>query len=188
MGLFDWFTRKKKKEEVQVARRRQNVLQDAAAAAAFAEAGEHETARTMLGKPTGTQKILVVSHDERISDMLADYAVEMAKRLDFELVALNVSDAPLSLAAKKREEAAAVFQGNCRKNIAALQEKAEKNNISFTHLVEIGREDEVVKKLHARHADLRYVLTEPDPEVARKSEGRVAIPVFNLGGNQRAAA
>ena len=109
MALFNWFKKNKKDQKVNVEEQKQTVFQDAAAAAAFAEAGEHETARTMVDKSQGNRKILVVGKEECFSDVLICYSLEMAKRLDFELMILNVTDAPLSLPeARKEEESAEV--------------------------------------------------------------------------------
>lgn len=188
MGFFDWLKTNKKNDKIQVADRRQSTFQDAAMAATFAEAGEHETARSMIDRSTKARKILVIGHGEHFSEMLVEYAVGMAKRLDFELVALNISDAPLSMAAGKKEEAISLFQANSKKNVAALQEQAASNKVSFIHLVEIGHQDEVIEKLHAQHSDMRYVLTEPDPEAAQVANGKVDIPVFDMGCYQGMAA
>jgi len=188
MGLFDRLKKKKDDPSVQVEERRQNVLRDTAAAAAFAEAGEHEAAGSMLNQAGKSRKILVVGSEDRFSSDLIDYAIDMAKRLEFELVALNVTDAPFALPKEKRDEAAGVFKESCRKNIATFQKKAEENGIAFSHLIEFGEQDDVIEKMHARSPGMRFVLTEPDPEVTRKAKGKVAIPVVDMGNYQGAAA
>jgi hypothetical protein len=167
-----------------VTARKQNVLQDAAAAAAFAEAGEHDTARRIMARAKAPRKILVIGREDYFSSILCEYALGMAKRLDFELVALNISTVPLSMPADRRAEAIALFQENARRNVVVLQEEAEKYGIVFTHLMEIGEQDTVVATLHARVPGLRYVLIEPDPQLVQKAKGRVAIPVFDLGTYQ----
>lgn len=188
MGFFDMFKKNKNDAKIKVAERKQNALRDTAAAMAFAEAGEHETARNMIDKSAGSKTILVIGREDRFSELLAEYSLDMAQRLGFEILAVNTSDAPLALAAAKREEATAIFRDNCKANVAALREKAVEKGIQFGHLVEIGGQDAVVEKLHAEYPGMRYVLTEPDPEVAQIMNGRVAIPVFNLGRYHGAAA
>ena len=64
MALLNWFKKKKKGQEVNVEKKAQTVFQDSAAAAAFAEAGEHSTARAMIDKTKGNRKILVVAGTE----------------------------------------------------------------------------------------------------------------------------
>ena len=187
MSLFGWFS-KNKKDQVNVAKSKTSMLLDTATAAAFAEAGEHETARSIITPTKQTRKILVIGHEEGFSERLSNYALDMAKRLDFELVALNVTSAPLALSGDKREAAIAAFMEGAQQSGTELKEKAAANNIVFTHRIEIAHREEVVEKLHGEDAGLRYVLTEPDPEVAQKQKDRVAIPVFDLGSYQSAAA
>jgi hypothetical protein len=180
VALFNWFKKNKKEQKVKVEEQKQTVFQDTAAAAAFAEAGEHTTARAMLDKTTGNRKILVVGCEECFSEILVKYSLDMAKRLDFELMMLNVTNAPLSLPEAKREEATTLFQNGSNQNFTSLQEQAEQVGVPINHLIEIGELDEVVHKLQTQFPGMRFVLTEPDPEVAQKASGSVAIPVFDL--------
>jgi hypothetical protein len=188
VALFNWFKKNKNDQEVKVEKRKQTVLRDSAAAVAFAEAGEHATARTMIDKSVGNRNILVVGSEESFSEILVNYSFDMAKRLDFELVMLNVTDAPLALPEGRREEAKTLFQNESNQNFTALKERAEHAGVPVSHLVEIGQLDDVVHKLQTQFPGMRYVLTEPDPDVAKKANGSVSIPVFDLGSYHSAAA
>lgn len=188
MALFGWFKKKEKDSKVKVTERRKNTLQDMAVAAAFAEAGEHEAARSMIAKSDEKRSILAIGREDSFSEALTEYSLAMAKRLGFELVALNVTDAPLSLPAARREDAIEFFKQSSAKNISALKEQAEKDGVTFNHVIEIGDQDAAIDNLHAEYPGMRYVLTEPDPEVAKKSNGKADIPVFALGAVQNAAA
>jgi hypothetical protein len=188
VALFNWFKKNKKDQKVNVKEQKQTVFQDAAAAAAFAEAGEHETARTMVDKSQGNRKILVIASEERFSVVLVSYSLDMAKRLNFELLMLNVTGAPLSLPEARKEEETTRFLNDSQQNFITLQEQAEQAGVSVNHLIEIGELDEVVHKLKAQFPGMRYVLTEPDPEVAQRATGPVTIPVFDLGSYQGAPA
>jgi len=188
MSLFGWFTKNKKNKDVEVKKRKTSVLQDTAAAVAFAEAGEHGIARSMIEKRSEPRKILVIGREDRFSEKLIDYSVSMAERLGFEMIALNITAAPLSMPADKGKEAITLFHSNSVENVSVLEKQARDKGVAFTHLVEIGRQDEVVEKLHAKYPNMRYVLTEPDPELAQKTQGKISIPVFDLGSYQNAAA
>ena len=188
MALFNWFRKNKKDQMVKVEEQKQTVFQDSAAAAAFAEAGEHATARAMIDKTKGNRNILVVASEERFSDVLFNYSLEMAKRLDFELLMLNVTDAPLSLSEARKEEETNRFLNESKQNFIALQDRAEQAGVTVNHLIEIGELDDVVHKLKIQLPGMRYVLTEPDPEVVQRATGPVTIPVFDLGSYQGAVA
>jgi len=185
VALFNWFTKNKK---VKVEEQKLTVFQDAAAAAAFAEAGEHATARAMLDKTKGKRNILVVASGDRFSDVLFNYSLDMAKRLDFELLMLNVSDAPLSLSEARKEEETTRFLNESQQNFNALQERAQQAGVLMNHLIEIGELDDVVHKLKSQFPGMRYVLTEPDPEMMQCAANSVTIPVFDLGCFQGTAA
>ena len=187
MALFNWFKKNKKDPKVKIEERKETVFQDAAAAAAFAEAGEHVTARAMIDKTKGNRNILVVASEERFSDVLFNYSLDMAKRLDLELLMLNVTDVPLSLPEARKEEETTRFLNESQQNFIALQERAEQAEVPVNHLIEIGDLDDVVHKLKTQFPGMRYVLTEPDPDVVQRATGAVTIPVFDLGSFQVAA-
>lgn len=179
MALFNWFKKNKKDKKVKVEEQKQTVFQDSAAAAAFAEAGEHATARAMIDKTKGDRNILVVASGACFSEELFSYSIDMAKRLDFELLMLNVAD--------KKEEAAR-FQNECQLNYTALQKRAQKVGVLMNHRIEIGELDDVVHQLKTQFPGMRYVLTEPDPEMVQCAADSVTIPVFDLGCFQGTAA
>ena len=183
MAFFNWF---KKNKKVNVTKRKSGTL-PGMAAAAFAEAGEQEMARSMITNPA-TKTMLVIGRESSFSQELIDYSVNMAKRLGFEIMALNTTDSPLSMPADQRDEASRFFEKSSRNNIASLQEVAELNSVAFSHVVRIGARDQVVDVLHEQCPGVRYVLTEPDQEVARNPAGKTVIPVFALGSLNRAAA
>jgi len=180
MGLLDFLKGKKNSQDVQVNERTRDLVQDHAAAATFAEANEHATARRILETPAGKRTILVIGREDSFSHILTNYALDMAKRLNAELISLNVSEEPLHLAGAEREAASDLFRRNSEANVVALREKATELGISFLHLVEIGDESSVLKKIHAEFPQVRYVLTEPDPEAIQGAQGRVTVPVCDM--------
>lgn len=188
MGFSDLFWKNDSTPQVKLTERKQNTMQDSAAAVAFAEAGEHETALAMVGSSAGSKKILVIGREDSFSDTLIEYAVDMAKRWRYEILALNVTKGPLSLSATVRDNAAELFRKNCLANVVALQTLAEQKGVAVSHRVEIGDQDTIVESVHAEFPGLRYALTEPDPEVTQGVKGRVEVPVFDLGSFHGAIA
>lgn len=189
MAFLGWFKKQNKGEDISVSERKQRTLQDAAVAATFAEAGEHDTARHIVDtKKKGYQTILVIGQEEGFSERLASYAIDMAKRLDFDIMAVNITDEPLSMSEEKRKEATAAFEEKCIANSAFFNQKAANADIPLHHLMLIGKHDEMIEKIHNLYPGMRYVLTEPDPEVVNKAKDNVSIPVFDLGSYQGSAA
>lgn len=187
MNFFGIFRKKKNVHNLRVAERSRDLFSEAAAATAFSDVGEHATARSMIDRTRGSRTILAVVQGDRFSPALDEYALEMARRLDFELLALYVTEAPLSLGGEKREKAVSAFREACLKNAHPMQRKAKKMGVALTCVTEYGNPDDVVARFHVHYPGMRYVLTEPDPEMVRSGTGRTAIPVIDLGCFQPAA-
>ncbi|HIJ78331.1 MAG: hypothetical protein OEY01_03915 [Desulfobulbaceae bacterium] len=180
MAFLDFFKGKKNKQEVKVTEHKHSTVQNAAVAAAFAEAGEHETARSMITTPAGKRSLLVIGREDSFSSILTDYAVNMAKRMNAEMISLNFSEEPLAQADSEQTAAVENFRINSEANVATLKTKAEQAGIAFSHLVEIGDEKSVLKKMHAKFPQVRYVLTEPDVEAVQEAKGLVTVPVCDM--------
>jgi predicted S18 family serine protease len=188
MGFFDMFKKNKKDETIKVTERKQHTLQDVAAAVAFAEAGEHETVQRMMDTSIDCKKMLVIGREDSFSRLLTEYALNMAKRMEFEIIALSCTEEPLTLAAAELAEATELFKSNSTANTALFLQQATEKGIQFGHIAEVGNQDAIVEKLHAEHPGMRYVLTEPDLEVVQTMKGRVTIPVFDLNSFHGTAA
>jgi len=191
MGFFSIFKKNKNAQNIKITEHIQNFVQDTAVAVAFSEEKEHETALTMIDKTRGKGTILVAVKGDGFSAPLYDYALNMAKRLDYKLLALNVTDISSALPNDKKEKIITAFRESCRQNSRAVQDKAEKIGISFSNVIEFGNMDGAVAKLHAHYPGMRYVLTEPDPDTVRRDDNRTrpaAIPVFDLGSFQPSTA
>lgn len=146
----------------------------------FAEAGLQEQAQEIMRAELAERaKVLVVGHEDTFSKPLVDYAVGFAKRMGYEIVALNVSPV--------RTESTTIgpfcdmlceeFNKKCQQGIGALCKLCEEEGIPFTHLVKFGEIDDCIKEAHEVMRRVEFVITEPEscPE-----EGRVTIPVFCL--------
>lgn len=186
MGFFSKFKKKKNNQSIQVTEHKQNILNDSAAAVAFSEQGEHDTARSMIDRSKGKRTILVAANGDSFSETLNNYALDMAKRLDYEILALNVSE-PFSGAEEQRKKEEEAFRESCKCSVQKMQENAEKIGVSVSGLIEWGHLDDVVARLHTQYPGMRYVLTEPDPDIVQTNKGRTEIPVFDLGSLQTSA-
>ena len=175
---------KKKVDEDEVAlesRKRETLrekIESYTEAITFAEAGLQEQAQEIMrAELAEAAKVLVVGHEDTFSKPLVDYAVGFAERMDYEIVALNISPV--------RTESTTIgpfcdmlceqFNKKCQEGIETLCSLCEEKNIPFTHLVKFGEIDDCIKEAHEEMRRVEFVITEPEscPE-----EGRVAIPVF----------
>ncbi len=146
----------------------------------FAEAGEHEYARELLRRnDSERKKILVVGGEEGFSDKLVHYAVGMAERMGYEIVALNVIPAGNRLFSMLNEKVREELRARTAEEAEAFKKRAEERNILFSHNVKFGDFDKSIKEAHREFKRISFVLTEPE-HVTEKSPAKAGIPVFCL--------
>ena len=154
----------------------------------FAEAGEHEHAQQLLQEQKVEEKrpgkLLVVGRNGAFSKDVIDYALEMADRMSYELVALNT--APLSggtfkLLSSSRKEMCQKFQDLAEQNVRPFQEEATKRGIRLEHFVKFSETDEALEEIRKEAGKIEFVVSEnAGKEVAARAdnEKRVRQEIF----------
>ena len=131
----------------------------------FAEAGETEYAMAAVAdkkeEPT-LNKLLVVGRESTFSKEIIEYAIDMAQRMSYEILALNT--APLSCETFKmfstsRNQICEEFKTMSEKNAAIFQELAAEKGIPFDHIVMFSEEDEALQKI-TRDKNIAFVVSE----------------------------
>ncbi len=116
-----------------------------------------------------TMKLVVVGRESVFSEDIIDYAMEMAERMSYEIVALNT--APLSCETFKffsssRNKICEDFERLSKKNVQTFQEAAEKKGIPFTHVVKFSDSYEVLKELRNEIGEFEFVVSESEDQAA----------------------
>lgn len=132
------------------------------------------------------RKILVVGKDSTFSTGVMDYAVNLAERLGYDLIALNVNPdlgqtgryfSPYKqyLREKFAQRAAAAWE--------VIQRQVAGKGIHGEQLVKFGDVDQAVKDLNHEIKRIDFVITEAD---IRNEEitGEIPLPVFSIAGYQ----
>jgi hypothetical protein len=184
-SLIDRLFRKKRvhkrvnisgRKRLDVARR----LERYAEAAALAQAGLRDAAQEIIRQEIQERpKILVVGNEDGFSRPLVDYAVGLAKRMKYEIVALNC--APLTTEAPEKhssyaEELLKEFKVRATKAIELLASRAAEEGIPLRHVVKSGGLSTCVRELEKEVSRLNLVLTESAPTQELGLE--TSIPVF----------
>lgn len=148
-------------------------------AIAFAEGGQREDARQLLQPEKGEErprKLLVVGRESHFSQEVTDYALEMAQRLSYEILALNT--APLScetfkLAPFSHDKLCREFRSLSLENVKAFQERAEEMGIPFTHMVKFTQTDQALEEISREFKEIEFVVSDTEEErpVERIEEG-----------------
>jgi altronate dehydratase len=145
----------------------------------FAEAGESEYAmETMVEQREEKEptKLLVLGRESDFSKEIIDYAIDMAQRMSYEILALNT--APLScetfkLFSSSRNQVCEEFKSMSKKNAGLFQEAAAEKSIQFDHVVMFSEPEEALESITREHRDIAFVVSESveDRAASRIEEG-----------------
>ena len=152
-------------------------------AMALAEAGAHDLAQKAIVRDGMERpKILVVGREDIFTECVIDYAISLADRLGYDIIAMNVSTvmghsgrflSPFKM--HLREE----FEMRANEAVEVLREKAVAKGIHCEHVVRFSTLNKAVEELHHEIRRIEFVITEP--EIQPDHPGiEVSIPVFSM--------
>ena len=137
----------------------------------FAEAGEDVAAGEKFQEAKAVEesrKLVVVGRESVFSQEIIDYAIDMAERMSYEIVALNT--APLSCETFKlsnsRDQICTDFQMLSEQNVRPFRQAAENRGISFQHVVKFSESYEVLKELRKEIGEFEFVISEEEQDSA----------------------
>jgi len=173
------FGRKRQGNEIQVKKlKRQKQPTVGEMAAGNLSAASKDVARMMEFTNMAT-KILVVQDGEH-SSVLVDYAVKMAQKLDCEIIALDVSEEPLSYSGERRQREINRFHQRAKRNAETIMLKAEAMAVACKHVAQVGNQEETIKGLSQEDKCIRYVLIKPAEEKVSADRKRPRVPLVDL--------
>lgn len=132
----------------------------------FAEAGETEYAMETMAEQREEQvptKLLVLGRESTFSKEIIDYALDMAQRMSYEILALNT--APLScetfkLFSSSRNQVCEEFKSMSEKNAGLFQEAAAEKGIPFDHVIMFSEQDQALDAITKEYRDIAFVVSE----------------------------
>ncbi|MGD9334847.1 MAG: hypothetical protein PVJ50_07675, partial [Desulfobacterales bacterium] len=132
----------------------------------FAEAGESDYAMETMTERREEQeptRLLVMGRESDFSKEIIDYALEMAQRMSYEILALNT--APLScetfkLFSSSRNQVCQEFKSMSEKSAGLFQEAAAEKGIPFNHVVMFSEPEEALESITREHKDIAFVVSE----------------------------
>jgi len=179
MKSFFSFSRKKTKTGVLVEKVNKQESVNVGEMAAGNLTAAVQTLSMAMDQQHSSIKILAVQ-DGVHSEVLTEYAVKMAHKLDCEIVALDVSEEPLSYEGERRKRETARFLERAQRSADIIQLKAEAKGVKCKHIVQIGNEEETIKGLSMEDNSIRYVLTKPEQEQLEDQKRKARVQVFDL--------
>ena len=149
------------------------------AMAAGSPSGAAEVLGKMLDQQNAPTKVLMVQDGEYMPQV-TDYALKMAQRLDCEIIALDVTEKPLQFSGDRKARESDRFIEMARKNAEKFISQAVACGIKVEHIMDIDNPEEVIARVSASDAGIRYVLSKPEGETANAGQNRPHVPVFDL--------
>jgi len=129
------------------------------------------------------RKILVVGEDSLLSESVMDYAILVAGRLDYDILALNI------VPERKENSFSAGYDGPNEAFIKSqvysgrvFKIKAASNGIRFDYLIRFDDSGEAAGKLIREIKRIEFIITGSD-EIKEKISAEVTIPVFSVLSN-----
>ncbi|MBM4274551.1 MAG: hypothetical protein FJ134_08855 [Deltaproteobacteria bacterium] len=141
-------------------------------------------ATPLRAQPEIKRKILVAVRGLTVSPGVLDYAAQLAQRLDYDLLVLNLKPAPppekkFSLYQKYLEEK---FAGQARAAWSEVQGQLVGRGISYRQMARFGEVGQAVADLCQEFRRIDFVITDglKDEEIT----GKIPLPVFSITGYQ----
>lgn len=161
-------------------------MEDYQEAITFAEAGHQEYSQKLLETEADQErsgKLLVLGRESVFPREVMDYALEMAQRLSYDILALNT--APLScdtfkLFSSSQKELCKNFQSLSQKNVKEFQQEAEKLGIAFEHVVRFSEPDEALEEINREYKNIEFVISDSQKASVTRAEQeeRVSEPIY----------
>jgi len=154
-----------------------------------------ETENTTMGMPensdttTATQgKLLVMGQESAFSSEVMDYAIDMAERMSFEILALN--SAPLSCDSfgrfsTSRSKLCQEFQALSEESVMAFRDAAEIKGIAFTHVVKYDEPEQALVGVQREYGNIEFVISDAQPpattdRAANNNRPRNEVLVYSM--------
>lgn len=142
----------------------------------FAEAGESDYATETMAEQREEQeptRLLVMGRESDFSKEIIDYALEMAQRMSYEILALNtahLSCETFKLFSSSRNQVCEEFKSMSEKSAGLFQEAAAEKGIPFDHVVMFSEPEEALESINREHKDIAFVVSE---SVEDRAESRI---------------
>ena len=148
--------------------------------------GRVSAGQEAAAKPEVSRKILLVGKGETLDPAAIDYAVNLAERLSYDLIALNV-DPTL----RQKGRLFSPYQHHLREKFTqkaqaggeALKKKVAQKGISFEQVVRFGDLGQAVADVNRQSKRIEFVITQAGIK-EEEVTGEITLPVFSISGYQ----
>ena len=157
-------------------------LERYAEAAGLAQGGAQDAALEIVRRDLQARpKMLVVGRGPGFSSRLVEYAVGYAKRMAYEIVAVNcagLADRPSGRLGLSQEELFQEFRDQAARGVEVLAARATEEGLPFRHVVRPDSVGHAVRELEEELGRVHFVLSAAD--ATREMGVATSIPIFSL--------
>jgi len=179
MGFTDWFAMgRKKNKDVEIRKIKQKSVNMEAMAAGNLSAATENVAR-MIDQKNAPSKVLMVQDGEYMTQV-TDYAMKLAQRLDCDIIALDVTVAPLQFSGDRQEYEIQRFMERATKSAEKFISQAEAQGIKVEHIMDVDNPEVVTARVSEANLGVRYVLSKPEEVRAGVERADAHVPVIDL--------
>lgn len=151
-------------------------------AVTFAEAGEHVYSKKLVEESKSVEEKILVVGDGKFSPALRKYSIDMAERLGYSILAVNVIPIKNEIFQLFSEKKQSELIGDATRYASEFKDDAVARGITFNNQVLFGNADASIKKICSEEEKVLFVLTEPD-EVCDMESQKASIPVYCINEN-----
>ena len=158
-------------------------------AVTFAEAGDQEHVKELFHADAEVAeempgKLLVVGREGTFSREIMDYALDMAQRLHYEILALNtaaLSGETFRLFSHSQKKLSEDFRELSEKNAQPFHEEADRLGVSFAHMVKFSTRDKAIEEVNKEFSNIEFVVSDSEeerPEKRNEEGARASQPIY----------
>ncbi|MCG8552261.1 MAG: universal stress protein [Desulfobacterales bacterium] len=117
----------------------------------------------MLCKENEGKNLVVATLESRFSDDMVDYALDMAKRMDYGIIAVNAANLThdvTSFFSTTQEELYADFKETAAKNVSAFEAKATGLGLKFAHTTSQSDVDHAIADITRECGHIEFIISE----------------------------
>jgi len=144
----------------------------------FSEAGIHDPGQpehVLTCAETTGRKLVVASQDSRFSDDMVSYALEMAKRMNYGIIAVNAANITHDVTeffSTTHDKLFADFKETSTRNVEAFRVKADEQGLKFAHTVHFSNIDHAIDGITRECNEIEFIISE-NKEPARIRDAAV---------------
>ncbi len=122
-----------------------------------------DTDQCLLCSENQGKNLVVATLESRFSDEMVDYALDMAKRMDYGIIAVNAANLThdvTSFFSTTQEELYADYKDTAGRNVTPFKEKASELGLKFAHTTSQANVDHAIADITKECGHIEFIISE----------------------------